>query len=129
MKKFTSVSENATNLQNYLITANIELLIRAANEGEASYIADSTLSGVDDQYSYSISTIEISDKTPILESVESTLNNLAKDTSAKDKINKAWEIEFDGKNPTYLQKMEFYYQLRKCGFDGETIFSTLGKKI
>ena len=57
MKKFSKVLENNGSMK-YKISAYIELEIEAENEGEAAYIADSTLSSIKDSSNYKISKIE-----------------------------------------------------------------------
>jgi hypothetical protein len=57
MKKFSKVLEN-NGSGKYKISAYIELEIEAENEGEAAYIADSTLSSIKDSSNYNISKIE-----------------------------------------------------------------------
>ena len=44
MKKFTKIVENLENSNFYKTSANIELIIKAENEGEAGYLSDSILS-------------------------------------------------------------------------------------
>lgn len=57
MKKFSKISESNSSGK-YKIMAYIELEIEAENEGEASYIADSTLSSIKNSSNYNISKIE-----------------------------------------------------------------------
>ena len=57
MKKFSKVLESNESGK-YKVMAYIELEIEADNEGEAAYIADSTLSSVKDSSNYNISKIE-----------------------------------------------------------------------
>ena len=58
MKKFTKILEDNSNQKYYKVFAKIELIIPAENEGEAGYIADSTLASVEDGYDYTIQLIE-----------------------------------------------------------------------
>lgn len=46
MKKFTKVIENVESKRQFKITVQVEFMIEASNEGEASYIADSTISSL-----------------------------------------------------------------------------------
>lgn len=36
----------------------------------------------------------------------------------KDQLEYEWNIEFDGKEPNKTEKMEWYHNMRKQGFDG-----------
>ena len=58
MKKFSKIVESISNGKYYKITSEVELIIPASNEGEASYIADSTLSSTRNISNYIISSIE-----------------------------------------------------------------------
>jgi hypothetical protein len=58
MKKFTKVLENQSNEKFYEISVELKLLIKAENEGEAGYLADSILGGIEEQSDYSIINIE-----------------------------------------------------------------------
>ena len=57
MKKFTKINENVK--KTYKVLVELELIIEAENEGEAGYISDSILSGIEKQDSYSINNIEL----------------------------------------------------------------------
>lgn len=57
MKKFSKILENASEDKYYLIEAKIQIRVKASNDGEASYIADSTLSGIQYQNQYTIDNI------------------------------------------------------------------------
>lgn len=57
MNKFSKLIENIETKRQFKIIAQIELSIEASNEGEASYIADSTLSSLKNQSNYTISSI------------------------------------------------------------------------
>lgn len=62
MKKFTKIVESLNSQKYYQITAEVELLIKAENEGEAGYLADSILGGIKEQSDFSVSLIsEISE--------------------------------------------------------------------
>ena len=61
MKKFSKISENIDGKKYFKVTAQVQFIIEASNEGEASYIADSSLSSLKDQSEYTISNIEESD--------------------------------------------------------------------
>lgn len=65
MKKFSKIIEGLEGPKQFKVTAQIELTIEASNEGEASYIADSSLSSLKNQSSYTISKVEENNETPI----------------------------------------------------------------
>jgi hypothetical protein len=58
MKKFTKIIENVESKRQFKVTVQVEFTIEASNEGEASYIADSTISSLKNQSEYTISNIE-----------------------------------------------------------------------
>jgi hypothetical protein len=57
MKKFSQVLESNSD-RKYKITAELELIIKAENDGEAAYLADSSLSKVSGIDKYNISNLE-----------------------------------------------------------------------
>lgn len=134
MKRFTKLVESLESNKYYKVLADVELVFKADNEGETGYLADSELGSLENHSSYTINNIEeISvdeyNKLMLLESISSHLSELPKDMSPSDKIISAWNSEFINKNPTKTEKMEFYHQMRECGFDGLVIFDTLKDKI
>lgn len=58
MRKFSKLVENIKGGKSFKVIAQVELIIQAENEGEASYIADSALSSLKDQSNYTINGIE-----------------------------------------------------------------------
>ncbi|MCK9475605.1 MAG: hypothetical protein M0R46_06795 [Candidatus Muirbacterium halophilum] len=48
MKKFTKIVEKIESNNSYIIKAEIELEVKAENEGEAGYLADSILQGIEE---------------------------------------------------------------------------------
>jgi hypothetical protein len=58
MKKFSKILENQKSERYYKVSAQIELLVIAANEGEASYLGDSILSSVTNKSEYIINNLE-----------------------------------------------------------------------
>jgi uncharacterized protein YozE (UPF0346 family) len=57
MKKFSKVVESIDEGY-YKISAEIELIVKSDNEGEAGYMADDILGSIKDQYNYTILNIE-----------------------------------------------------------------------
>jgi len=109
--------------KNYKIEANLELIVEAENEGEAGYIADSVLGGIEEQFSYNIINIE--------ETTESIKENIQgpTDLTTEEEIEMEWEKEFKDKSPTQTEKMEWYHQMRTRGFDGILIFDIIGDRF
>lgn len=128
MKKFSKVLEEVENLKSYKIKAEIELIVQADTEGEAGYLGDSILGGIEEQFSYSILNIEetedkINESNLDLDSIKSNGKTL------EEQIEMAWEQEFSEKVPNQTEKMEWYHQMRSAGYDGILIFNTLKNKI
>ena len=127
MKSFSKLVESQETEKNYQIDAEITLNIKAKNQGEASYLADSHLASVKSQITYTIKKVE--EISAMQESIEVDIESLPKDLAPEDKIISAWQNTFRDRQPTETEKMEFYHQLRKIGFDGIVIMNTLKTKI
>ena len=79
MKKFTKILENIIDKKYFEITAEVKLLVKADNEGEAGYIGDSILGGIEEQSDFIIQNIsEISEEE--LKQFESNQMNNWKET-------------------------------------------------
>lgn len=86
MKKFSKIQES--NKENeYIVKASIELVIKAENEGEAGYIADDTLGGLENVDTYDI--VNIDKKTIGL-----------KESKETDLTPRQWRIKYN-KKPIY----------------------------
>jgi len=123
MKKFSKIVESMDS-KNYKIEANLELIVESENEGEAGYIADSILGGIEEQFSYNIINIE--------ETTESIKENIQgpTDLTTEEQIELEWEKEFKDKSPiTQTEKAEWYHQMRMRGFDGILIFNVIGDRF
>jgi hypothetical protein len=127
MKKFSKIIESINSSKFYKITSEVELIIPADNEGEASYIADSTLSSTRNISNYIISSIEETSNDYMKENILTSDINL--DKTLQDQIEYHWENEFMEKTPTSIEKLEFYHKLRKLGFNSDMIFKVLGDKL
>lgn len=127
MKSFSKLVESQETEKNYQIDAEITLNIKAKNQGEASYLADSQLSSVRSQSTYTIKKVE--EISVMQESIDIDLDSIPQDLAPEDKILTAWSNTFGDRVPTETEKMEFYHQLRKGGFDGIVIMNTLKTKI
>lgn len=129
MKLFSKLVESNQTDSFYKIQAEIQLNLKAKNQGEASYLADSILAAVKNQSEYTIKSVDQLSEMEIQESVNLDLNNIPSDLTPEDKIITAWNNSFADKTPSETEKMEFYHQLRNAGFDGIVIFDTLKGKI
>ena len=62
MRKFTKILENITQQKYFEITAEVKLVVKAENEGESGYLADSILGGIEEQTDFVVQNIsEISE--------------------------------------------------------------------
>jgi hypothetical protein len=125
MKRFTKLVENIESEKYYKVTAEIELVFKTYNEGEAGYLADSDLGSLESQVDFRISDIsEVSES----EYKEMTFTTESYGTTTDgEKILKNWESKFFNKIPNTSEKMEFYHEMRLKGFEGDTILSTIDK--
>ena len=129
MNKFSKIIENFLPKKFYKATCKVELVIQSENEGEAGHIIDSDLGGLENLSDFKIIDIsEISkDEFKKITLQESYLNNLGK---SNESIIISWENKFgDNKNPSQIQKMEFYHLLRQLGHDKETIMDALKGRL
>ena len=62
MKKFTKILEEVENERFYKVTAQVELIIPAENEGEAGYMSDSILASIEYGSNYTIDLIDETDE-------------------------------------------------------------------
>jgi len=128
MKKFTKILEEVENTKFYKINAEVELIVKAETEGEAGYLGDSILGGIEEQFTYNILNIEetedkINESNLNLDSIKSNGKTI------EEQIELAWEQEFIDKEPSTTEKMEWYHKMRLAGYDGILIFDTLKNKI
>lgn len=129
MKLFSKLVESSQVEKHYKIQAEIELMVKATSQGEASYLADSILASTKNQSEYTIKSVDEVSEMDLKESVHIDLNSIPNDLAPEDKIHTAWKNTFGDRVPTGDEKMEFYHQLRELGFDGIVIFDTLKGKI
>jgi hypothetical protein len=128
MKKFTKILEEVENNKFYKIYAEVELIVEAETEGEAGYLGDSILGGIEEEFTYSIINIEetedrINESNINLDSIKSN------GKTTEEQIELSWEQEFGDKEPSKTEKMEWYHKMRLAGYDGILIFNTLKNKI
>ncbi len=132
MKKFTQVLENLDNQKYFEISAELKLSVKSENEGEAGYLADSILGGIEEQTDFKIQNIEEISKEDYQKYFETYgLGFEGQDIESNDseKIISSWNAEFGDKTPTTSEKMEFYHKMRTAGFDGILIMNALSNKI
>lgn len=134
MKKFTKILEDKNNLSFYKIYSKIELIIEAENDGEAGYISDSILASIEGVYNYEIQLIEETEDR-IVENAEMYQykrpdnSNINSDITEEEQIEAMFINEFGDKKPETTEKMEWYHQMRKNGYDANTIFKALKSKF
>jgi hypothetical protein len=58
MKKFTKIVENQSSQKLFEVSVELKLAVKAENEGEAGYLADSIIGGIEQQSDYTILNIE-----------------------------------------------------------------------
>lgn len=128
MKKFSKILENSKNEKTYLVDATLKLIIKSTNEGEAGYLADSILGGIEEMHNYEIINLKEIDE------YWQDSNNIIMENgeipgiTTDEKIEKTWEAEFGDRTPTTTEKMEFYHRMRNAGIDGIRIFKVLQGK-
>lgn len=131
MRKFTTIVENSKNVKSYKVSAKLDLIINANNKGESGYISDSLLSSMKEVYNYTILNIEETEEI-LVENLQNDTEELGEFSSEKtieEQIKISWENQFSDKNPTKTEKMEWYHQMRKKGFDGIKIFKVIGDEF
>lgn len=128
MKRFTKLVESLETKKYYKISSEVDLIIVAENEGEAGYLADSNLGSIESHSDFRIINIEeiTEDEFKQLKVTESVEQ---KDLTAEEKILGMWNGEFGNRNPTAIEKFEFYRKMRDSKYDADTIMDTLKEKI
>jgi hypothetical protein len=132
MKKFTKVLEDIENGRFFKVNAEVELIIEADNEGEAGYLSDSILSSIEYGSNYQINNIDATDER-IDENMEIYQNKnpeiMGDGKTPEEIIELAWKSEFGDAIPDMDQRMEFYHEMRKAGYETELIFKSLKGKF
>lgn len=146
MNKFTHILEKNESKKYYKVKADIDLSINADNEGEASYIADSTLASIDNQSGYNIRLIDEITKeefSKLNEDKDLTLGDpfgrpfiynadVEKDVwenwDDEKKMKTYWETLFGYRTPNTLEKMEFYHKMRANNIDRNIIYRFITTK-
>ena len=68
MKKFTKIVEEVSDKKHFKVSAEVDLVVTADNQGEASYKADRIITSMDNLSEYVINSVEESE--PVLENKE-----------------------------------------------------------
>jgi 4a-hydroxytetrahydrobiopterin dehydratase len=75
MKKFTKILENIIDKKYFEITAEVKLVVKAENEGEAGYLGDSILGGIEEQTDFIVQNISEISEDEFKKKFESTQNH------------------------------------------------------
>lgn len=139
MNKFSILVENVESQQYFKIKSEIDLIVEASSEGEASYIADSTLASVKGQSGYNISSVEQTNKEEFSELMENNglrdpfgrpfILHKEEELSEEEKVLRYWEALFGDRIPTAQEKLEFYHTMRTAGHDGILIHKVMNDKL
>jgi len=132
MKKFSKVLEEIQNERFFKVDAQVQLIVPAENEGEAGYLSDSILSSIEYSSNYQLMNIDETDE-KLDENMELYPGKQPAqgptDLTNDEVIEKSFEAEFGGRTPTTQEKMEWYHNMRKEGFDGIQIFKVLKNRF
>lgn len=132
MKKFSKVLEEIQNERFFKVDAQVQLIVPAENEGEAGYLSDSILSSIEYSSNYQLMNIDETDER-LDENMELYPGKQPAqgptDLTNDEVIEKSFEVEFGGRTPTTQEKMEWYHNMRKEGFDGIQIFKVLKNRF
>lgn len=137
MKKFTKILEEIENGRFFKVNAEVELIIPADNEGEAGYLSDSILSSIENGADYRIINIEETDERidenhtkAYFDLHHGKQGQMMGDSKTPEEIIElSWKDEFGDSIPDMDQRMEFYHDMRKAGYDSQLIFKTLKGKF
>jgi len=132
MKKFTKVLEEIENGRFFKVNAQVELIIPADNEGEAGYLSDSILSSIEYGSNYQIDNIDATDERidENMELYQGKQGEMMGDGKTPEEIIElSWKNEFGDAIPDMDQRMEFYHEMRKAGYETEVIFKALKGKF
>lgn len=133
MKKFTKILENIESGRFYEVFAELKILIKAENEGEAGYISDSILGSIENQVDFTIQMIQETTKEEYQKYFEGYYGRIEDhsedEVSDEEKVLKTWEAEFDDRTPSSIEKMEFYHKMRSIRIGSELIMKILKNKL
>jgi len=124
MRSFSRLVENLESKKFYKIQTKMDLVIKAEDATQASVLAEQTSNRFDSKSDFQILKVQ--------EVTKDEYNNLLvneKISLTGDRILNSWNKVFGDKNPSLLEKMEFYHLMRLRGFESSTIESALEGKI
>lgn len=132
MKRFTKILEEIENGRFFKVDAQVQLIVPAENEGEAGYLSDSILSSIEYGSNYQLMNIDETDER-VDENMELYPGKQPvqgpTDLTNDEVIERSFEAEFGDRTPTTQEKMEWYHNMRKEGFDGIQIFKVLKNRF
>lgn len=132
MKRFTKILEEIENGRFFKVDAQVQLIVPAENEGEAGYLSDSILSSIEYGSNYQLMNIDKTDER-VDENMELYPGKQPvqgpTDLTNDEVIERSFEAEFGDRTPTTQEKMEWYHNMRKEGFDGIQIFKVLKNRF
>jgi len=140
MKKFTRLVEQIESERYYKISTEVDLILKAENDGEAGYLADSELGSIENHSEFRIVNIEeITEEEykslRITEAISTEIGSHEvvkgepKEPSASEQILIEWTTEFGNRTPSAIEKFEFYRKMREQKYDADVIMDTLKDKI
>jgi hypothetical protein len=124
MRQFSRLVEKFESNKFYKVKTEIEFVLKAENQGEAAFLVEKNLKDISNQCDSQILDIK--------EVTKDEYNNLVvqeKISLLGDRILNSWTKVFGERNPSLLEKMEFYHMMRLRGFESSTIESALDGKI
>ena len=132
MKRFTKILEEIENGRFFKVDAQVQLIVPAENEGEAGYLSDSILSSIEYGSNYQLMNIDETDER-VDENMELYPGKQPvqgpTDLTNDEVIERSFEAEFGDRTSTTQEKMEWYHNMRKEGFDGIQIFKVLKNRF
>jgi hypothetical protein len=128
MKSFTKLIESLESEKYFKAECEVDLVFKAENSGEAGYMTDSQLGSIPSHTDFRINEIKEITKEEF-DSLKLTESVSEDSPTAEEKIRAKWFEQFGDRNPTPTEKMEFYHQMRKEGFDGYAVFDALKDKM
>jgi hypothetical protein len=124
MRQFTKLVENLESNKFYKIETTLDLVLKAESPQAAGMLAEQILKNVNNHFDYNTKQIQ--------EVTKDEYNHLIiteKVSLTGDKILNSWTKTFGDREPSLLEKMEFYHLMRSRGFESNTIDSALDGKI
>ena len=134
MNTFTRLVEQSEISKKYKVNSYLVLEFESENEGEAGYIADSIISGLENYSNHIIKSIEEINSFDInlnenkLLDISDMFRKMPKELTPIERIQRAWKEKFGEDEVSKDAKFEFYHQARET-YEGDTIFNALKGKF